>query len=206
MSICDSPNVPKALVRSWWIDKLKGQQYTCFMMEKTTQDEENRKIAITNWQMHQQIKTDSVKQMDNIILLVSTGSFGASILFLSYLKTGVVDWQLITFSWLFLLVALVYLFSAHEANAEVALRGQILINKIIKNNFASINTEDAKIDEYLDSSKDPKTKELNDKIIHRRNLAKWLLVAGMVSLVLFAALNFNHGQAIQQSRYNYFPH
>jgi uncharacterized integral membrane protein len=157
------------------------------------------KSAQANWNMHHQIKTDSFRAIDNIMLLVGTGSFGISIAFFAFLGSKIIDWPLIVISWSSLLVGIFLLAKAQEATANASLRNQHLINLWLGANGKPSPELRGSIDENMDTSKDPQVKELEHKAKNRRDIAMWLLITGIVFLILFAAINFLHNQDVSQS-------
>ncbi|MCL4392027.1 hypothetical protein M1413_01725 [Patescibacteria group bacterium] len=169
--------------------------------EKEKERKRKDEIAVSNWQMHHQLKIDSLRQMDNIILLLGTGAFGVSIAFVSFLKEKPIDWWILLLSWMFLLAAIICTFLAHEANVKTSLRNQVLINQWRVNGGNSIRTDEMVIDEKMDTSKDPQVQVHDRETNKRRNAAKTLLILGIVSLILFAGINFYQNQ-VEQNKGN----
>ena len=140
--------------------------------------------------MHHKIKVDAYKEIDRIILLVGTGSFGISIAFLSFMYGQIEAWYALVLSWLCILLSLSIMVRAHEANAQGSLRQQNLIN-LWRASKGSPDSELAKsIDVNLDTSRDSEVLRCAREARECRDNAKYFLSAGIFFLLLFAVINF----------------
>ncbi len=123
------------------------------------EDERRDDLSLKNWDMHHKIKTDSLKEIDHIVLLVSTGAFGISIAFLSFMRGQIIDWEIILASWTFFLFSICSCTGLHLFNAWGSIRCQHLINHYRETKGKPSPSLVGSIKENMDTSQDPKVKK-----------------------------------------------
>ena len=140
-------------------------------------------ISLKNLEMHNEVSSNAYKTMNNIIFVISTGSFVLTISFISNLKTHIYFSYLLLISWLFLFLTIVFNFLAHWITAHSSNRKNELINE-------------ARISGFPDGGNFNKKHDLDEKIIKYKKLSKIVnicvltfLPLGIISLIFFSWMN-----------------
>lgn len=140
-------------------------------------------ISRQNIAFQQKQVQESAKFINNIIFVVGTGTFVLSISFIGYLDTVILYPQLLVASWVFLFFAIVSTVASHAA---AIFHSKRMIDLLNAHRSSGFKTEWNMVDSG------------GDEIYLR--LAKWgnglyivaglTLIAGLIFLIFFAAINF----------------
>lgn len=142
-----------------------------------------RDVSMKNLEMHNEVMSNAYKTMNNIIFVVSTGSFVLTISFIGSLKTHIYYSFLLLISWIFLFFTITLNFVAHWITAQSSLRSNELTNE-------------ARTTGFPDGGNFNKKSKVDSKIIKYKIWAKIVntcvlvfLPLGIISLICFSWMN-----------------
>lgn len=149
-------------------------------------------INLRNFEAHEKSKQYGVSSINNIIFLISTGTFVLSISFIGYVKTILLHPKLLVLSWVLLAIAIAGNVVSHIVTIELAKRNQDLINN------------PSTFEPYAPGSKDDRI------IMNWSTIGRWAfsvvivaLAAGLLSLIVFGSVNLLHQNDLRTMHESY---
>jgi len=137
-----------------------------------------------NFDRHQEIKSTTIKSLNNTIFLLSTGTFVLSMSLIAYLKSEIFYPRLLVLAWLFLLLAIAGSAWAQWCMASCSIQNQNLLNDWVKSAFTVPGPN-----WNMDTSKDEKIQKATKLGKFLTKLTIFFVVSGLLSLFFFASIN-----------------
>ncbi|MDQ5954872.1 MAG: hypothetical protein QG583_800 [Patescibacteria group bacterium] len=138
-------------------------------------------LSLDNIRMYRDVSNTAVKHVNNIIFIISSGTFVASISFIGYLKTTPKYPWLLIFAWVFFFSAICGNVIVHYLSAKRSDRGVIELNNYRKEGFEPFWN--------MVESRDPKVNLMTRWANRITFFVFSCIFFGMAFLIAFGAVN-----------------